>query len=158
MRLGVSWGSSQCSVVDKVARQECGPSRISGLLVKFDFFFSPNENQTKQTVADLACSPCICDLWPPHLLVRWPHKIRHWLLGCRWIDGCPWTWLLEVPSATHSGLWPGLISPSVLKVGDDTGSLPHLLVPSPDGKFLPGSLEEGVSGLPWLRRLEFRGS
>ena len=39
MRLGVSWRSSQCSVVDKVARQECGPSRISGLLVKFDFFF-----------------------------------------------------------------------------------------------------------------------
>ena len=87
------------------------------------FFFFSNKNQTEQTVADLACSPCICDLWPPHLLVPWPHKIRHWLLGCRWVDGCPWTWLLEVPSVTHSGLWPGLISPSVLKVGDDTGSL-----------------------------------
>lgn len=47
MRLGVSWRSSQCSVVDKVARQECGPSRISGLLVKFDFFFF-FQTKTKQ--------------------------------------------------------------------------------------------------------------
>lgn len=142
MRLVVSWRSSLCSVVDRVARQECGPSRISEIW----FFFPQTKTKQNRSVADLTCSPCVCDLWPPHLLVQWPCKIRHWLHGCRWADGCPWTWLFEVPSVTHSGLWPGLISPSVLKVGDDTCKA-HLLAPSPDGKFLLGSLA-GVKSVP----------
>ena len=124
MWLGVSWRSSLCSVVDKVARQECGSSQNIWASCEIWFFFFPQtKTEQNRSVADLACSPGVCDLWPPHLLVQWPHKIKHWLLGCRWVDSSSWTWLLEVPSVTHSGLWPGLISPSVLQVGDDACSL-----------------------------------
>lgn len=158
MKLWGTWGCSQCSVVDSVARQECGSSRKSGRRLKFDFFFltltkQTNKNQTEEmwqiwpvALELVTCQPgCLLMSWSSDCITQ--STEISWVLMAWWpsLNLTPWG-----PFSARSELFHRPLS-VYWKLGWHL-LFSHLLAPAPDGRFLLRSpagvrnVSEGSSG------------